>query len=154
MTPGDRAVVARVDEAVLGLSICYDLRFPELYRALALAGAEVLAVPGGVHRADRARPLGAAAAGSGDRERRVGRRGRGACGTGGPGAIAGLGPLDDRGSVGARGGRRPATSEAIVRAELDLGLGQPTRGARSPCLANRRPDALPPDRDVTVVERS
>ncbi|HLF99692.1 MAG TPA: nitrilase-related carbon-nitrogen hydrolase, partial [Acidimicrobiia bacterium] len=29
----------------LGLTICYDLRFPELYRTLALAGAEVLAVP-------------------------------------------------------------------------------------------------------------
>ena len=29
----------------VGLSICYDLRFPELYRALALGGAEVLTVP-------------------------------------------------------------------------------------------------------------
>ncbi len=29
----------------LGLTVCYDLRFPELYRALALAGAEVLCVP-------------------------------------------------------------------------------------------------------------
>ncbi len=38
-------MTADVDGAVLGLSICYDLRFPELYRALALAGAEVLTVP-------------------------------------------------------------------------------------------------------------
>jgi predicted amidohydrolase len=45
VTPGDRAVVADVDGARLGLSICYDLRFPELYRSLALAGAEILAVP-------------------------------------------------------------------------------------------------------------
>ncbi len=45
VTPGDRLVTADVDGAVLGLSICYDLRFPELYRALALAGAEVLTVP-------------------------------------------------------------------------------------------------------------
>ena len=45
MTPGDRAVVAEVDGARIGLSICYDLRFPELYRTLALAGAEVLAIP-------------------------------------------------------------------------------------------------------------
>ncbi len=45
VTPGDRAVVAEVDGARIGLSICYDLRFPELYRALALAGAEVLAIP-------------------------------------------------------------------------------------------------------------
>ena len=45
VSPGDRAVVADVDGVRIGLSICYDLRFPELYRALALAGAEVLTVP-------------------------------------------------------------------------------------------------------------
>ncbi len=38
-------VTAAVDGVVLGLTICYDLRFPELYRALALAGAEILTVP-------------------------------------------------------------------------------------------------------------
>jgi len=42
---GDRPVVARTPLGRLGLSICYDLRFPELYRRLALAGAEVLFVP-------------------------------------------------------------------------------------------------------------
>jgi predicted amidohydrolase len=45
VTAGDRAVVADVDGIRLGLSICYDLRFPELYRALAGAGAKILAVP-------------------------------------------------------------------------------------------------------------
>ncbi len=45
VSPGDRPVVAEVDGARVGLSICYDVRFPELYRALALAGAEVLTVP-------------------------------------------------------------------------------------------------------------
>jgi predicted amidohydrolase len=45
VSPGDRAVVAVVDGIRVGLSVCYDLRFPELYRALALAGAEVLTVP-------------------------------------------------------------------------------------------------------------
>jgi deaminated glutathione amidase len=45
VSAGDRAVVADVDGIRLGLSICYDLRFPELYRALTDAGAEVLAVP-------------------------------------------------------------------------------------------------------------
>jgi deaminated glutathione amidase len=45
VTPGDRAVIAEVDGAKIGLTICYDLRFPELYRALAVAGAEILAVP-------------------------------------------------------------------------------------------------------------
>jgi nitrilase len=38
-------VVAGCDGFALGLSICYDLRFPELYRALALAGAGILVVP-------------------------------------------------------------------------------------------------------------
>jgi predicted amidohydrolase len=44
-TPGDQAVVADSAGGRLGLSVCYDLRFPALYRALALAGAEVIAVP-------------------------------------------------------------------------------------------------------------
>ncbi|MBP7000058.1 carbon-nitrogen hydrolase family protein [Amaricoccus sp.] len=43
--PGDRAVAAQAGPARLGLSICYDLRFPGLYRALAQAGAEVITVP-------------------------------------------------------------------------------------------------------------
>src|SRR6478736_4660282 len=42
---GDRLVTADVDGTTVGLSICYDLRFPELYRALALAGAQILTVP-------------------------------------------------------------------------------------------------------------
>jgi predicted amidohydrolase len=45
VTAGDRLVMADVDGAIVGLSICYDLRFPELYRALALAGAQILTVP-------------------------------------------------------------------------------------------------------------
>jgi predicted amidohydrolase len=45
VTAGDRLVTATVDGATVGLSICYDLRFPELYRALALAGATILTVP-------------------------------------------------------------------------------------------------------------
>jgi predicted amidohydrolase len=45
VTAGDGPVVTSVDGIPFGLSICYDLRFPELYRALALAGAQVLTVP-------------------------------------------------------------------------------------------------------------
>lgn len=44
-TPGDRAVVAQAGGARLGLTVCYDVRFPALHRALALAGAQVLTVP-------------------------------------------------------------------------------------------------------------
>jgi len=43
--PGTEAVAVETPLAVFGLSICYDVRFPHLYRALARAGAEVLCVP-------------------------------------------------------------------------------------------------------------
>jgi len=49
--PGDRAVTAEICGTRLGLTICYDIRFPALYRALALAGAEVLTVPAAFTRA-------------------------------------------------------------------------------------------------------
>jgi predicted amidohydrolase len=44
-TAGASPVVADVAGAKVGLSVCYDLRFPELYRALSAGGAEVLVVP-------------------------------------------------------------------------------------------------------------
>jgi predicted amidohydrolase len=43
--PGGQAVVAPTPWAKLGLSVCYDVRFPALYNALAGAGAEIIAVP-------------------------------------------------------------------------------------------------------------
>jgi len=43
--PGDLAVVADLPWGRLGLTVCYDLRFPALYRALAEAGASFLAIP-------------------------------------------------------------------------------------------------------------
>jgi predicted amidohydrolase len=43
--PGESAVVADLPWGRLGISICYDLRFPALYRALAEAGATMLTVP-------------------------------------------------------------------------------------------------------------
>ncbi|PZQ60792.1 MAG: nitrilase [Sphingomonas taxi] len=52
---GDRPVVAASPLGPLGLSICYDMRFPDLYRALTDAGAQVLSVP-----ASFTRPTGAA----------------------------------------------------------------------------------------------
>lgn len=42
---GEKAVLAETASARVGLSVCYDLRFPSLYRALAAAGAQVLTVP-------------------------------------------------------------------------------------------------------------
>jgi predicted amidohydrolase len=150
VTPGDRAVVADVEGVGLGLSICYDLRFPELYRALALAGARVLAVPA-VFTARtgrdhwevllRARAIenGAwviAAAG---------------CGNGGSGAIPAWGHsmiVDPWGRIVAEA----AAGEGIVHATLDLGAADAAR-RQIPALANRRPEALPPVCDVEVVGR-
>ncbi len=43
--PGDRAVVAESPFGKIGMSICYDVRFSHLYRALAKSGADVLTVP-------------------------------------------------------------------------------------------------------------
>ncbi|ABG04227.1 Nitrilase/cyanide hydratase and apolipoprotein N-acyltransferase [Rubrobacter xylanophilus DSM 9941] len=45
IAPGGEAVAAKAGPVTVGLSVCYDVRFPELYRLLALRGAEVLAVP-------------------------------------------------------------------------------------------------------------
>jgi predicted amidohydrolase len=53
--PGARAVTVATPLGVLGLAICYDLRFPDLFRALTDAGATLLAVP-----AAFTRPTGAA----------------------------------------------------------------------------------------------
>jgi len=43
--PGDRAVLAETPWGLLGMSVCYDLRFAYLYRALAQAGAGYLTIP-------------------------------------------------------------------------------------------------------------
>jgi predicted amidohydrolase len=148
VTPGDHAVVAAMEGTALGLSICYDLRFPELYRALALAGAEVLAVPAVFTERTgrdhwevllRARAI----------ENGAWVIAAGGCGAGGPGSLAAWGHsmvVDPWGSVVIEAGAH----EAIVRAELDLGLAAAAR-RQIPALANRRPDALPPVRDVDVV---
>ncbi len=53
--PGNHATVVATPVGMLGLSICYDLRFPDLFRALTDAGATLLAVP-----AAFTRPTGAA----------------------------------------------------------------------------------------------
>jgi len=53
--PGETAAVVDTPVGALGLSICYDLRFPDLYRALSDAGAAILSVP-----AAFTRPTGAA----------------------------------------------------------------------------------------------
>jgi predicted amidohydrolase len=48
--PGDRAVIADTPWGRLGLTVCYDLRFPGLYRSLALAGAQFITIPSSFQR--------------------------------------------------------------------------------------------------------
>ena len=43
--PGDKAVVAETPFAKIGMTVCYDVRFPMLHRALAEGGAQILTVP-------------------------------------------------------------------------------------------------------------
>ncbi len=43
--PGDQAAIAHTPWGAIGLTICYDMRFPHLYRALAKAGAQMTAIP-------------------------------------------------------------------------------------------------------------
>jgi deaminated glutathione amidase len=44
-SPGEQAVLGHLPWGLLGLTVCYDLRFPALFRALAEAGATLLAIP-------------------------------------------------------------------------------------------------------------
>lgn len=50
IAPGSEHVVVDIDGVRLGLTICYDLRYPELYRMLALDGAQIIAVPAAFHQ--------------------------------------------------------------------------------------------------------
>jgi predicted amidohydrolase len=43
--PGEEIVTAQLADTTIGLSVCYDLRFPELFRILAVRGARLLAIP-------------------------------------------------------------------------------------------------------------
>jgi deaminated glutathione amidase len=45
VTPGDEIVIVEIDGVLVGLTICYDLRFPELFRILALKGAQAILLP-------------------------------------------------------------------------------------------------------------
>lgn len=45
LTPGDKTLVIPTSVGRLGMAICYDLRFPEMFRKLALDGAEVICLP-------------------------------------------------------------------------------------------------------------
>ena len=69
--PGEIAVVTDLPWGRLGLTVCYDLRFPALYRALAEAGSMLSGHPVGLHPADRRGALARAQSRPRHRERRV-----------------------------------------------------------------------------------
>ena len=134
---GSTAVVAPCVEGTIGLSICYDIRFPHLYRAYAQAGAEMLAAPAAFtritgaahwHVLQRARAIenGAYVISPGQ------------CGTlaGGAECYGHSLIVDPWGRVLADGGTEPG----VVTAEIDLRQVGETRG-RIPSLRHDRPIA-------------
>ena len=140
--PGTAAVLARAGAAEVGLTICYDLRFPHLYRDLAKAGARILTVPAAFtvptgkahwHVLLRARAietgafvLAPAQCGTHPASRGKARETYG--------HSLSVSPW---GEVLADGGEAP---ETVVYADLDFGLVEKAR-ARIPALTHDRPYA-------------
>lgn len=136
MAPGSEAVVVTAGRVRLGLSICYDLRFPELYRRLADQGAQVVTVPSAFTLETgkdhwevllRARAI----------ENQLFVVAAAQCGTSPPGQTSYGNSLvvDPWGTVLARAGYR----ETVVVADLDLGYQRQVREAL-PALRHRRLD--------------
>lgn len=137
--PGERAVLAPTPWGPLGMTVCYDLRFPQLYRALAQQGAVMLAVPSSFQR-----ETGKAHWHTLLRARAI----ENACFVIAP-AMCGDHPgkrmtyghslvIDPWGEVIAEGGEVPA----VVPAELDLARVEAVRSLL-PSLTHDRPFALP-----------
>lgn len=136
---GNTGVIAPCTEGGVGLSICYDIRFPHLYRAYAKAGAEMLAAPAAFTRV------------TGEAHWHVLQRARaiengayvispGQCGTlaGGAECYGHSLIVDPWGRVLADGGESPG----IVMAEIDVGAVAETR-RRIPSLSHDRPYSPP-----------
>ena len=137
VTPGDQMVVAEIEDGLkLGMTVCYDLRFPELYRRLTLLGARIIAVPAAFTERTgrdhwevllRARAI----------ENQVFVLAPNQLGTT-PGTPTSYGRsmiIDPWGTVLAQA----PDQEGFVMADLDLGYQDGIR-ERLPCLQHRRPD--------------
>ena len=136
--PGDEAVLSATDGGVeLGLTVCYDLRFPELYRMLAVDGARVITVPSAFTLAttrDHWEPLLRARA----IENQAFVVAANQIGEHAPGLRSGGRSMivDPWGLVLALA----SDEETVITAELDLD-NQAAIRRRLPSLANRRPQA-------------
>ena len=148
--PGGESVVTETADGVgLGLTVCYDVRFPELYRVLALDGARVVTVP-----ANFTRPTGEAhwevllrARAIEDQLFVIAPAQAGACPPDQP-AYGNAMIVDPWGEVLARA---PGEGECFVAADLDLARQDEVR-ERLPSLANRVPAAYRwPEQDAAVA---
>jgi predicted amidohydrolase len=136
--PGDDVVISTVaDGTELGLTVCYDVRFPELYRILAVRGARIVTVPAAFTvptTRDHWEVLVRARAIENQcfviAANQVGEHVEGLR-SGGRSMI-----VDPWGLILAQA----ADSETVITADLDLDAQQEIR-TRLPSLANRRPDA-------------
>lgn len=135
LAAGDKLAVAPlVEGAVAGLGICYDLRFPELWRALAVQGAGLLLLPAEwpTPRAAHWRALSIARA----IENGAFVLGCNCCGSDGTNTFAGGSLIvSPWGEVLAEAGQ----DEEIIYAELDLSQVEAAR-TRVPVLRDRRPE--------------
>lgn len=146
--PGDRAVVAQLPWLTLGVSICYDLRFPQLFRAHAHAGAAALTAPAAFtrqtgeahwHVLQRARAIE-----NGAFMISAAQAGRHADGRETYGHSLIVGPWGD--VLAEAGGE----GEAIIAAEIDPAAAADAR-RRIPALKNERPFALPETDDPIAL---
>lgn len=138
--PGDEVVLGEVLGRKIGMSVCYDLRFPELFRELASRGAEILAVPAAFTAAtgkDHWEPLLRARAIENQAfviaPNQIGRH---ASGTSSHGRSM---IVDPWGVVLAQA----PDEECVVTADLDFALLRDVR-KRLPALEHRRPDIYRP----------
>ena len=134
MAPGEEVVVASLAGVPVGLTICYDLRFPELYRRLAAWGARLVTVPS-AFTMDTGRDHWEVLLRARAIENQVYVLAAAQCGTHPPGhACYGNSMIiDPWGTVVARAGYR----EGVIVADVDLGHAERIRKTL-PALSNRR----------------